>query len=113
MGETAELMEWIDRQHLTSDAFQSYAEIFSRHPARVIVVREFLLESVARSLSRFFSAEAVFRSEFGMYSRMDDVSVTEEEWLKANEDDRFYRYKVFGGVRPEFHISLNTITFLK
>src|SRR2546428_444726 len=44
---------------------------------------------------------------------MREGSVTEEEWLKAKQEDRFYRYKVLGGIRPEFQISLNTITFVK
>jgi Rps23 Pro-64 3,4-dihydroxylase Tpa1-like proline 4-hydroxylase len=112
-GALSGLSEWINAWHSDLPAREAYAQSFAEHPARLMVIRKFLREPVARSLNRFLMNEAAFRPEYGLYSRLDEQDVTEGEWLDASPEDRFYRYNVFDKVLPESQLSLDTMTFAR
>ena len=100
------LKSWVQTQHLERQAIQGYHAEFTSHPANVIVLKQFLHETIAGDLSNFVNQEAEFETVFGLYSTMEkdptnNAAVTEAEWLKAEEDDQFFRLRKFMRVSPE------------
>jgi Rps23 Pro-64 3,4-dihydroxylase Tpa1-like proline 4-hydroxylase len=76
-----------------------------------VVVKNFLAPKVADRLSRFLAEEAEFKPEYGVYSV--EGPVTEEAWLQADEQDRFFRYRKLVATLPRFHMSPNALTYLQ
>jgi hypothetical protein len=107
----ASLQPWIKPQHLTEDALKKYREEFSSHPARVILLEDFLTDKIAGKLHAFLSREAQFATEYGLYSV--EGAATEDRWLQAEEEDRFFRLGKLAATPPEFRLSPNTLTYLK
>lgn len=111
------LSAWVQPQHLDSEALQSYHKNFISHPARMIVLKDFLREEVAKKLSQFLTIEAEYKTKFGLYSEHESEAtlsnVDEEEWERAVDAKRFYRFGEYTGVAKEFKLSPNMITFLK
>ena len=105
------LASWIQAGHLEDAALQSYRRAFAAHPARVLVVRDFLVPAVADRLSRFLAQEAEFKSEFGLYSI--EGAVTEADWLAAPDADRLFRLGKLVGTPPQFQTSPNALTYLQ
>jgi Rps23 Pro-64 3,4-dihydroxylase Tpa1-like proline 4-hydroxylase len=102
---------WIQSQHLEEDAIRAHREAFTSHPARLIFIRDFLVESMAEKLTRFLRDEGEFRFEYGLYSDEDPVS--EEVWAKAPADDQFFRLGKLIGTPPQFQMSPNALTYLR
>lgn len=111
MVHRAVLETWIKPQHLEEHALEEYREAFSAHPARVILLQDFLLDGIAKKLHAFLSREAQFTTEYGLYSV--EGATTEVEWSKADEGDRFFRLGKLAATPPEFRMSPNTLTYLK
>ncbi len=106
------LAPWIQARHLGDDALDAYREAFTSHPARLVVLRDVLVELVAQRLARFLDAEGRFEKEHGIYS-VHDGGVPEETWLQADEADRFFRYGRLVGTPSEFQMSPNALTYLR
>src|SRR5688572_26886413 len=106
-----QLSPWIQSQHLDDGALASYRAGFTSHPARLIVLRDFLTPPVAERLSRFLANEAEFRPEYGLYSI--EGAVTEEQWLQADDGDRLFRLGKLVGAPREFQTSPNALTYLQ
>ena len=68
MVDTAKLGKWIKPQHLDEENLTRYRQAFDRHPARLVVVEDLLLDDVAERISRFLAEEALFEQEHGLYS---------------------------------------------
>lgn len=102
---------WIQPQHLEPQALRGYRHAFASHPARLVVLRSFLLDAVAAKLGRFLAAEAEFRTEYGLFSV--DQGVTEAEWQAAEPDDRFFRFGKLVGTPAQFQMSPNALTYLR
>ena len=105
------LSPWIQSQHLHDAALASYRAAFTSHPARLVVLKDFLTPPVAERLSRFLANEAEFRSEHGLYST--EGAVTEEQWLRADDSDRLFRLGKLVGAPREFQTSPNALTYLQ
>jgi len=105
------LRSWIQPQHLEESTLLVYRQTLESHPARLVVLRSFLHNQVADNLTRFLRSEAEFQPVYGLYSNHNYVP--EADWLRAEESDRFFRYGVMSGVRPEFQLSSNLITYLQ
>jgi len=109
------LEEWIQPQHLGSNAIEQRRRAFLSHPLRVAVCRNFLIEETAERLSGFLTREAVFKRIYGLYSssnRDGNISdVAEKEWLAAEQSRRFYRFGDYDSVREEFRSSANFAAF--
>lgn len=110
--ETRWLSRWIQPRHFDAGALRGYQESFASHPARLVVLREFLQEEVAEKLRQFLTREAEFRTVYGLYSTNGEY-VSEAEWLSATEEDRFFRFGKLAAVLPEFRLSPNVAMFLK
>ena len=111
MIDVQRLAPWIQPQHLEERALAGYRDAFTSHPARLIVIRDFLVPEVAARLSRFLHQEAEFRSEFGLYSI--EGTVTEQDWLRAADEDRLFRLGRLVGTPPQFRTSPNALTYLQ
>jgi hypothetical protein len=81
MVDRQKLGAWIQPQHLEDAALEQYRKSFTSHPARLVVIKDFLPPQVAERLSRFLSSEAEFKAEYGLYSI--EGAVKEEDWLHA------------------------------
>lgn len=103
---------WIQPRHLQADALLSYRKSFETHPARFVVLKRFLQEAVAERLSRFLREEAEFCVEYGLYSTGEEAA-SEEEWLRAAAEDRFFRFSKLVGTPSQYKFSLNTLTYLR
>lgn len=115
MIDHAWLRDWVQPQHLQGDAIESYGRAFASHPARLLVLKDFLLDEVAEKLSRFLSREAQFKSVYGLYSktvRHGNISdVSQQTWLEAQEQSRFYRFSDYRSVVDEYRLSPNLVLF--
>jgi hypothetical protein len=100
---------WIQPQHLDTSAVETYGKMFSDHPARLIVLDNFLLDEVAGKLGRFLTTEAVFRISYGLLSpdgRAGTIAgVSRQDWMKAKEQDRFFRFRELDGSARRFQSS--------
>lgn len=105
------LVQWVQPQHLQDDALSRYRATFTSSPARFILLKDFLLREVAERLNQFLSSEADFVDEYGLYS--SETGVTGEQWQRAPEADRFFRLGKLTGVKPQFLVSPNTLTYVK
>jgi hypothetical protein len=105
------LAPWIQPQHLEDEALETCRRAFTGHPARMVVVREFLVPQVAERLGTFLANEAEFRSEYGLYSI--EGAVGEAEWQRADDADRLFRLGRLVGTPPEFRTSPNALTYLQ
>ena len=102
---------WIQPQHLESAALEEYRESYTSHPARLVVIKDFLQPQVAERLYRFLSGEAEFKAEYGLYT-VEGAS-REQDWLSAKEEDRFFKYGKLVGTPPQFQTSPNALTYLQ
>lgn len=115
MSDQLRLNDWVQSRHLQPDTIEACRQAFISHPARVLVLKNFLLDSVAEKLSRFLSHEARFELAYGLYSKnvkdgnISGVSLT--AWLEAEEEERFYRFSDYAGVLDEFQLSSNQTVF--
>jgi hypothetical protein len=115
MTDHSRLTAWIHPRHLDHQVVQVYCRAFTRHPVRILVLKDFLVYKIAERLSHFLSCEARFKSSYGLYSRAHkdgNVSdVSKETWLEAEEHNRFYRWSDYIGIFDEFRLSSNLLLF--
>ncbi len=88
-----------------------YRNSFSAHPARLVVIPDFLQPRVAERLSRFLGSEADFEAEQGCYSK--EAAVTAMEWQSADESDRFFRLRKLVATPERFRMGSNALTYLQ
>lgn len=105
------LGSWLRPQHVEAGALESYRSAFTSHPARLVVLENFLAPQVAERLAKFLATEAEFAPEFGLYS--SEGAVDEREWLLADEQDRFFRLRKLVRTPPQFQMSPNALTYLQ
>ena len=104
------LRPWLQQQHLDREQLDRYRRAFNAHPARLVVIDDFLLPQVADRLAKFLASEAEFAPEFGLYSTEGVVS--EQTWTSAKEDDRFFRLRKLVRTSPQFQMSPNALTYV-
>jgi Rps23 Pro-64 3,4-dihydroxylase Tpa1-like proline 4-hydroxylase len=103
---------WIEERHLRPASLTAYRASFEEHPARLVVINDFLRTDVAERLAIFLRDEAQFQQVFGLYSR-EGAMINREEWLRAEEKDRFFRFSKIAGLPPQYGLSPNTLTYLQ
>lgn len=111
MTDLRSLETWIQPQHLEDATLARYRDSFTTHPARLVVLTDFLVDRVAERLSRFLDSEAEFQTEYGCYSK--EGGMTEAEWLAADEPDRFFRLRKLVATPQRFRMSPNALTYLQ
>ena len=105
------LSSWIDSRHLQEDCLRGYSDAFRAHPSRLLTMKQFLRDEVARQIQRFLAREARYRPVYGLMEL--EGAVAEEEWRQAAQTDRFFKFGELDGVREEFQLSSNLLTYLK
>jgi hypothetical protein len=111
MFDAAPLAAWIQPQHLPEDAVHGYREALEAHPARMVVIHDFLTQEAAEHLAAFLADEAVYTVEHGLYSVEGDVPAA--AWEEAPDADRFFRFGKLTGQRPEAMLSDHMLTYLR
>jgi hypothetical protein len=105
------LEAWIQPQHLVNETVAAYHDAFTSHPARLVIIKDFLVARVAERLSRFLAHEAEFAPEYGLYSV--EGAVPEEEWRRTSDEDRFFSFHKLTATPPQFQMSPNALTYLQ
>jgi hypothetical protein len=105
------LSDWIQPQHLAEERLASYRDTFQQHPAKVLVLEDFLAEPMAKKLATFLLTEARFRREYGLASV--EGAVEEDLWLAAPEEDRFFRMNRLAEIPAELQFSPNVLAYLR
>jgi Rps23 Pro-64 3,4-dihydroxylase Tpa1-like proline 4-hydroxylase len=115
MADQLWLKDWVQSTHLQPDRIEACRQAFLSHPARVLVLKNFLLDAVAEKISRFLSREARFELAYGLYAKNakdGNISgVSPAAWLEAEEEEKFYRFSDYAGVLDEFTVSANQTMF--
>ncbi len=111
MIDRAWLEQWIQPRHLEADAVDTYSEAFKAHPARLLSVEDCLPEGVADSVYRFLAREAEYTTSYGLFTARGSVS--EQEWRRSADVERFFKFRKLAGVRPEFRLSRHLVSFMK
>jgi len=111
MVDRRKLGAWIQPQHLEDAALEQYRNAFTSHPAHLVVIKDFLQPQMAERLSRFLSGEAEFKTEYGLYNV--EGAVKEEDWLRAKDEDRFFKFGKLVGTPPQFQTCPNALTYLQ
>jgi hypothetical protein len=111
MVDTEALGRWIQPQHLDDAALAATREAMAAHPARMVVIEDFLLPNVAAQLAAFLAEQALYTVEHGVYSV--EGGVTAEAWSAAADDDRFFRFGKLSGQRPEAMLSDAMLTYVQ
>ena len=101
---------WIQDVHLKSDKISEYREGFSSSPARLLSIKSFLREDVATRLAQCLEREIEFKPTFAVYP---SKRVTEEEWMREDEPKRFFRFSQLAGIRSEYQMGRNVLTYLR
>ena len=112
MNDIDSLTPWIQPKHLQPDTLLSYRESFARHPARLVLLRDFLQPRIADYLGTFLREQAEWQIEYGLFS-VKTNGVCESEWLRAPENERFFRYSKLVGSVPSARLSPNALTYLR
>jgi Rps23 Pro-64 3,4-dihydroxylase Tpa1-like proline 4-hydroxylase len=109
------LKDWVQANLLQPDAIEACRQAFISHPARALVLKNFLLDLVAEKISRFLSQEARFEMAYGLYAKNvkdGNISgISSTKWLEAGEEEKFYRFSDYAGVLDEFEFSSNRTMF--
>lgn len=111
MFDARALSQWIQPHHLSDEAVAGYRTTLEAHPAKMVVIHDFLTDEAAGHLADFLAREAVFEVEHGLYAV--EGSVPEARWEAASEEDRFFRFGKLTGQRPEAMLSDNMLAYLQ
>jgi len=109
--QTDALRPWIAETHLEPETIAAHRAAFQADPAKLVMLEGFLRPEVADRLAEFFGSGAEFSREFGLYSA--DKGVAPDEWDRAPEDDRFFRYGKLTGIKPEAALSDGALTYMR
>lgn len=110
MIDTEALSEWIHPRLLDLEEIDEARTSFREHPARLLVLDDFLQPEVAERISVFLSQEAEYRIEYGLQSA--DGAVAEDVWEVADPSDRFYRLSRLAEVPGQYRFSPNALAYL-
>lgn len=109
MAPTETLKKWVNAENLDDAAVAEYRHRFEKHPARLLVIDDFLVDSVADRLATFLEREAQFQVTYGA---RPGKKVSREEWERLPERERFYRYGQLQKIRDEFQLSPNSMAYV-
>ena len=101
---------WIRKTHTENESLDRYRDTFSSSPARMLSIKDLLHEGVAAQLAQCLDGEIEFKATCSVYP---GTRVTEEEWLREDESKRFFRFSQIAGIKPEFQMSPNVLTYLR
>lgn len=115
MTPTISLDELVQKQHLTPEAVSTYRDKFDSNPLRMIVLRNFLRQTLAEQLSDFLERQARYSKIYGVFTAdtFTEALRTREQWEQAAEAERFFKYGVLQDTADSLAFSPNLLAFLK
>jgi hypothetical protein len=111
MQSLEELEKWIQPQHLEKDAIDRMKNLPDRRFVEGIVIDNFLNEKFVERFQHVFDEEAMYKSVYKVYRTK--LPVSEEVFLQTPEQSRFTSLRWLDGVKPEYAMSPNWLTYLK
>lgn len=101
----------VGQAHLTDESVRAYRSTFESSPARFVVLEDFLQPALAERLSAFLDAEALYKTEYGLFGI--DEGVDEGAWNAALDEARFFRFSKLVGIDPKFALGDNAVAYLR
>ena len=105
------LVNFIQPQHLTDKAITKFNIIKKVDYLKGVIIDDFIHSDIIETIQPVIYKEAKYKEYFRLYSKKRFV--TEEEWHKANEDDRLFRLNYINGTYPDFASSNHWLTFTR
>lgn len=117
---------WINEEHLGDERLASYRSRFEQHPLRLLVIDNLLREQPAARLSAALLDDSEYQPTFaicetpaapqegangsnaGLHRKVDP-----QQWDATSDAQRFYRYRIIKGARPERRFSAGIMSYLR
>lgn len=108
------ISKWIQPQHLTEEALSRYHQSYIANQHRILVIRQFLREEIVQKLFVFLMDEGKYKVTYGLYSspKQGYQTVSANNFLEAEENNRFRKYRILTGTHSEPDTSPNELFFL-
>lgn len=120
------LEAWINEEHLGDERLASYRARFEQNPLRLLVIDNVLREQAALRLSSALLDDSEYQSTFGIWQDPPapvagakpgtperHCKVDRQQWEATRDDQRFYRYRIIKGARPERRFSAEIMSYLR
>lgn len=101
--------DWLQPQHLSKEAIRHLRNRSASEYIDGVLLDDFLNEEKLDRLYQFVENEAVFASHYKIRNRKEPVS--EEVFLSTPEEDRFLSRRRVTGVKENFEMSPNWLTY--
>jgi hypothetical protein len=102
-SQLVELARWIAPHHLNPATIAGYWRTFTTHPARLLLLEEFLRPEWAATLATFLHRGTTYETRFaltpeqGIQPFARGVHVTSDEWQRADSARRFFVFDAATG----------------
>ncbi|MFA6010637.1 MAG: 2OG-Fe(II) oxygenase family protein [Desulfobacteraceae bacterium] len=106
----ASLADWIQPQHLTSEAIAYYAEIMASNPERIVVMDDFLHERHMRNFQKLMETAGKKERIYGWVG--DPPRVSRDMWYSIPEKKRLYTFLEVSGPASGYELSEAYLTDL-
>lgn len=107
------LTRWVQPQHLGVQAIEYLKSLSKQELNAGVFLDDFLKEECFTRLQQVVEKEAEFKILCQIYSNKNNIQVSEEEFYSYAEKERFYHIHSLCGVKPEYRMSINWLTYLK
>lgn len=105
------LQKWIQPQHLERSAIDRIRNLPRQALVEGVLLENFFQEDIIDRLQHVIDEECLFNKHFKVFT--DETPVPEEVFYQTPEEFRFLYRKYIGGVKPEYRMSLNWLTYVK
>lgn len=110
MQNLEQLSKWIQPQHLEKSVLQYIRNLSRQELVEGILLDDFLHDKIIDRLQHVIDEEAVYQKHFKTYT--DEAPVSEEVFYQTPEESRFLYRRHINGVKPEYAMSQNWISYL-
>ncbi|MBF0406657.1 MAG: 2OG-Fe(II) oxygenase [Candidatus Riflebacteria bacterium] len=104
------ISDWIQPQHLTSEAIAHYSGVMASNPEKIVVIDDFLFDRHIRNFQELM--EKAGRKELIYGLPGDPPRVSREKWLSVPEEKRFYTFLEVSGPNSGYEMSEAYLTHL-
>jgi hypothetical protein len=111
MQDFSKLSQWIQPQHLAADNFDRLRNCSTTEFLKGVVIDNFFRNEIIERVQVVVAREALFSCHYKLFSNPKPVSV--EAFRSASEEDQFLFRSHIDGVKPEYRMSKNWVTYLK
>ncbi len=110
MRHLEEIKKFIQPPHLEKSALEHIKSLSSQEFIEGVVIDNFLNEELVDRLQHVIDEEAVYQKHFKLFGNKPPVS--EEVFYQAPEETRFLSRRFIAGVKPEYSMSKNWLSYL-